>query len=58
MPFTLLAVCSSLLLGWGWYRFAQQIDPLPFLFIFLSLITLPHLRVMYLMNHRIGQENT
>ena len=55
MPFTLLAVLSSAVLAWYWQRFAQQIDPLPILFIFLSLITLPHLQVMHGMNSRVPE---
>jgi beta-carotene 15,15'-dioxygenase len=35
---------------WYWFYFLQSWDPLPLLFIFLSLITLPHLRVMHGMN--------
>lgn len=53
MPFTLLAMASVVVLAWGWQRYAKGIDPLPFLFIFLSLVTLPHLQVMHRMNNRL-----
>lgn len=45
--FTFLAL-SGLAFGvWYWLHFLQNWDPLPLLFIFLSLITLPHLNVMH-----------
>jgi beta-carotene 15,15'-dioxygenase len=50
LPFTLLAtvfLCGGF---WYWQYFLQTWDSLPILFIFLSLITLPHLRVMHPMN--------
>ena len=51
LPFTLMAIiflCSFL-----WYSsvYEKQYDPLPILFIFISLITLPHLIIAHQMNH-------
>lgn len=51
LPFTLMAIiflCSFL-----WYSsvYAKQYDPFPILFIFISLITLPHLIIAHQMNH-------
>ena len=48
--FTLLAFVSLAFGVWYWLHFLQTWDPLPLLFIFLSLITLPHLNVMHGMN--------
>ena len=48
--FTLLAFISLAFGVWFWLHFLQTWDPLPLLFIFLSLITLPHLNVMHGMN--------
>ena len=48
--FTLLAMAFLGLAAWFWLRFYQTWDALPLLFIFLSLITLPHLNVMHRMN--------
>lgn len=53
LPFTALALVSLAAFGWWWQHYAQQWDPLPLLFIFLSLITLPHLNVMHGMNSRV-----
>jgi beta-carotene 15,15'-dioxygenase len=48
--FTFLAFISLAFSVWYWLHFLQTWDPLPLLFIFLSLITLPHLNVMHGMN--------
>jgi beta-carotene 15,15'-dioxygenase len=48
--FTFLAFVSLAFGVWYWLHFLQTWDPLPLLFIFLSLITLPHLNVMHGMN--------
>lgn len=53
MPFTLLAMAFVAILIWGWQQYAKDMDPMPFLFIFLSLVTLPHLQVMHGMNNRL-----
>lgn len=53
LPFTLIALVTiGLFISW-WQQSAPQQDLLPFLFVFLSLITLPHLRVMHGMNSQI-----
>ncbi|MBO0936109.1 Brp/Blh family beta-carotene 15,15'-dioxygenase [Fibrella sp. HMF5335] len=52
LPFTAIALLGLLLTGSWWYLYAQTWDPLPLLFLFLSLITLPHLNVMHGMNSR------
>ncbi|WP_020603104.1 Brp/Blh family beta-carotene 15,15'-dioxygenase [Spirosoma spitsbergense] len=47
IPLTLLAV-GFLLAGAGiWTSYTPQFDPLPYLFILLSTITLPHIQVMH-----------
>jgi beta-carotene 15,15'-dioxygenase len=48
--FTGIALLFLGLGGWYWYRFWPHLDPLPLVFVFLSLITLPHLNVMRKMN--------
>ena len=48
--FTFLALMILTFAVWYWLHFLQTWDPLPLLFIFLSLITLPHLNVMHRMN--------
>jgi beta-carotene 15,15'-dioxygenase len=48
--FSLLAFASLAFATWYWFHHLQNFDPLPLLFIFLSLITLPHLNVMHKMN--------
>ncbi len=52
LPLTGLALLGLLLMIGSWYWFARQIDPVPVIFIFLSLITLPHLGVMSGMNQQ------
>jgi beta-carotene 15,15'-dioxygenase len=47
--FTFLAFAFLVFAVWYWLHFLQTWDPLPLLFIFLSLITLPHLHVMHRM---------
>lgn len=50
VPLTLLAV-GFLLAGAGvWYSYTPFLDPLPYLFILLSTITLPHIQVMHQVN--------
>ncbi len=53
LPLTGLALLGLMLLGWLCRQYAPDWDPLPLLFIFLSLITLPHLSVMHGMNRRL-----
>jgi beta-carotene 15,15'-dioxygenase len=50
LAFMLLAVSFLVLAIWYWLHFYQTWDALPLLFIFLSLITLPHLNVMHRMS--------
>ena len=52
LPFTILAFAFLAFALWYWQNFLQTFDPLPLLFIFLSIITLPHLNVMHGMNSR------
>ncbi len=52
VPFTLLAFAFLAFALWYWQHFFQSFDPLPMLFVFLSLITLPHLGVMHSMNSK------
>lgn len=53
LPFTGLALLGLALFGWLCQHWAPAWDPLPLVFIFLSLITLPHLSVMHDMNRRV-----
>jgi hypothetical protein len=46
MSFTLLALLILLITVWVWWQYYQHLDPLPVLFIFIAIITLPHLLVM------------
>jgi beta-carotene 15,15'-dioxygenase len=50
LGFTLLAISFLAFAVWFWLRFYHTWDALPLLFIFLSLITLPHLNVMHSMS--------
>lgn len=50
VPLTLLAVCFLLAAAGVWYSYAPILDPLPYLFILLSTITLPHIQVMHQLN--------
>lgn len=52
LPFTLIALIFSSFSVWCWQRFLQSWDFIPLLFIFLSLVTLPHLNVMHYVNQR------
>lgn len=52
LPFTGFALVGLAFFGWLWHRWTPSWDPLPLVFVFLSLITLPHLRVMHGMNRR------
>jgi len=46
LPFTLLAVFFMVITALIWSNFMIHIDPLPIIFIFIAVITLPHLLVM------------
>lgn len=52
LPFTLLAFVFLLLTGVVWFTTLAHHDPVPVLFIFIALITLPHLVVMHHMFRR------
>jgi len=52
LPFTGFALLGLVLFGWLCQQWAPGWDPLPLVFVFLSLITLPHLSVMHGMNRR------
>lgn len=47
LPFTVLAVVVLAVSSTVWIRVYADIDPLPILFIFISIITLPHLLVIH-----------
>ncbi len=49
LPFTLVAMVFLGILGLIWWFALSHIDPLPVLFIFIAIITLPHLLVMHKM---------
>jgi len=46
LPFTMLAFFFLITTGGVWYFTLSEIDPVPILFIFIAIITLPHLVVM------------
>ncbi len=50
LPFSFAAFVFLFAAFYLWSRFLSNWDPIPLIFIFLSLITLPHLRVMHGMN--------
>lgn len=51
LPFTFLAVIFLCAFLWYCNTYTQQYSPFPILFIFISLITLPHLIIAHQMNH-------
>lgn len=53
LPFSLLAIGGLLLTGYLLRHYAPLFDPLPLLFVFLSLITLPHMQVMHGLNSKL-----
>ncbi|NOK19539.1 Brp/Blh family beta-carotene 15,15'-dioxygenase [Corallococcus carmarthensis] len=53
LPFTALALGGFVLLTVMWRVTGRTADPLPVLFIFLAVLTLPHLRVMHGLNRRL-----
>ncbi|MGI4751239.1 MAG: Brp/Blh family beta-carotene 15,15'-dioxygenase [Janthinobacterium lividum] len=53
LPFSLIAISGLLIAGYLLPRYAPLFDPLPLLFVFLSLITLPHMQVMHHLNNRM-----
>lgn len=49
LPLTGAALAFLLLFAWLWQHTLAGTDPLPVLFVFIAIITLPHLRVMHRM---------
>lgn len=49
MPFTLLAIVFLAGVALFWWNVFSHLDPLPVLFIFFAIITLPHLLIMHRM---------
>ncbi len=56
LPFTALALISLAVFAWWWQLSARHWDPLPLLFVFLSVITLPHLHVLHGMNSQLDDQ--
>ncbi|RYZ39434.1 MAG: hypothetical protein EOO71_20130 [Myxococcaceae bacterium] len=54
LPFTALALGALPLMAAAWRVTGQRADPLPLLFVFLAVITLPHLRVMHGLHRRLA----
>ncbi|HEX8461111.1 MAG TPA: Brp/Blh family beta-carotene 15,15'-dioxygenase [Segetibacter sp.] len=50
MPASLIAISGLVLTGFLLNHYAPVFNPLPLLFVFLSLITLPHIQVMHKLN--------
>ena len=53
LPFSLIAISGLLTAAYLLPRYAPLFDPLPLLFVFLSLITLPHMQVMHRLNSQL-----
>ncbi len=51
LPLTILAIIFLCAFLWYCRTYTQHFDPFPILFIFISLITLPHLIIAHQMNH-------
>ncbi len=51
LPLTLVSIIFLFLFLWYCNVYAKYFDPFPILFIFISLITLPHLIIAHQMNH-------
>lgn len=51
LPLTVLAIAFLCIFLWYYRIYTHHFDPLPILFIFISLITLPHLIIAHQMNH-------
>jgi beta-carotene 15,15'-dioxygenase len=52
LPFTIMAFLFLAIFYWFVQRYTQVLNPFPILFIFISLITLPHLLIANQMNSR------
>ena len=53
LPLSITAMAGLLLTGYLLQHYAPRFQPLPLLFVFLSLITLPHMNVMHQLNKRL-----
>ena len=53
LPLTAITLASCIALAWWWPHSTQVEDPLRLVFVFLSLITLPHLCVLHIMNNQL-----
>jgi Brp/Blh family beta-carotene 15,15'-monooxygenase len=51
LPFTVVSIAFLCAFLWYCNVYTQRFDPFPILFIFISLITLPHLIIAHQMNH-------
>ena len=51
LPYTILAIVFLFTFLWYFRVHTKHFDPFPILFIFISLITLPHLIIAHQMNH-------
>lgn len=56
MPLTIVALLFMLITGLVWWYAYSDLDPLPVLFIFIAMITLPHLLVIHRMLGTTAQE--
>ncbi len=52
LPLTAIALASSSAFAWWWQYTTPVGDPVRFVFVFLSLVTLPHLCVLHIMNNQ------
>ena len=52
-PLSGIAIAGLLLIGFLLRHYAPLFQPLPLVFVFLSLITLPHMSIMYQLNKRL-----
>lgn len=53
LPLSAIAIAGLLFTGYLLQHHAPLFEPLPLLFVFLSLITLPHMSVMHQLNKRL-----
>ncbi|MCC5921282.1 MAG: Brp/Blh family beta-carotene 15,15'-dioxygenase [Cyclobacteriaceae bacterium] len=50
MPFTILSFVGMFLFYFAWDRFYQDINPIPIVFIFIAILTLPHVNILSFAN--------
>ncbi|RZK31565.1 MAG: hypothetical protein EOO61_17870, partial [Hymenobacter sp.] len=53
LPLSLIAIAGLLLTGYLLQQYAPLFQPLPLVFVFLSLITLPHMSSMHQLHKRL-----